>query len=499
MLASRPRPVIPVQGPDCASPCPSHVVEPNGLHEYPESSPPAETALTWPRLVSLGISSPTTPIRKKPEPLRHINNSPGLQSSDDDDDQYNNNNDDDDDRSFQSPGCLRSPGLRLTGDRDASIAPYTHGHHNRAASWNRLRSSNVASRAAAADSWFSRTRISPAASAAPASLIGRRKSTPSSPRFSFLASSMSALKGLASPTAPTPQGDGLANLDVEAVLVPAGAPAEGEEGYKSLHSNALGLLRRFQAAHRQQSSTLHQLQSERETFDDEKLELETRTQHLKMQLEEMARKAAETESIMQALMEELTREKKMRVDEQQHLHHSSALRSNRSTMSEDLAVDEAQRRRRSAATSKSDMGSDTDEDSIEGASVFSRSRSPTFTATTSDVGTLDSMPPPPLMPSTLAPTKPAIVMSSPPLPSPVRHAQPQMSAFQKLFKGMSSGDGQRHDTGVKSCRNCQGQDASVAWDTVSLLRDENRGLKQRVGDLEAVVDEALDVVNGIGM
>ncbi|PHH83735.1 hypothetical protein CDD82_3809 [Ophiocordyceps australis] len=495
MLASRSRPVIPVQGPDCASLCPSHVVKPNGLHEYPDSSPPTEAALAWPRLVSLGISSPTTPV-KNPDPLRHSYASPGLQSNDDDQD---NDGDDYDDRSFQSPECLTSPALRLTGDRDTSATSYTHSHHDRAVSWNRLRGgSNVASRAAAADSWFSRTRISPAASAAPASHIGRRKSTPSSPRFSFLASSMSALKGLASPTPPAPPGDGLANLDVEAALVPAGAPVQGEEAYKTLHSNALGLLRRFQAAHRQQSSTLHELESERATFEDEKLELETRTQHLKMQLEEMARKAAETESIMQALMEELTREKKLRLDEQQHAHHSSALRSNRSTMSEDLAVDEAQRRRRSAATSKSDMGSDTDEESIEGASVFSRSRSPTFTATTSDVGTLDSMPPLPIIPSTMSSTKPSIVMSNSSLHPPARHSQPQMSAFQKLLKGIS-GDGQRQDTGIQSCRNCQGQDASVAWDTVSLLRDENRGLKRRVGDLESVVDEALDVVNGIGM
>jgi hypothetical protein len=49
------------------------------------------------------------------------------------------------------------------------------------------------------------------------------------------------------------------------------------------------------------------------------------------------------------------------------------------------------------------------------------------------------------------------------------------------------------------CRNCLGQDAGAAWNTAELLRDENRGLKQRVEDLELAVEGALDVVRGVGM
>jgi len=52
---------------------------------------------------------------------------------------------------------------------------------------------------------------------------------------------------------------------------------------------------------------------------------------------------------------------------------------------------------------------------------------------------------------------------------------------------------------VYSCRNCEGQDASAAWNTVSLLRDENKGLKRRVGELESAVEEVLDAVNGVSM
>lgn len=75
-----------------------------------------------------------------------------------------------------------------------------------------------------------------------------------------------------------------------------------------------------------------------------------------------------------------------------------------------------------------------------------------------------------------------------------------MTTFQKIIKGVvdvAEEIGQELGT-VQACRNCEGKDASVAWDTVSLLRDENKHLKQRVGQLEVAVEGALDLVNGLG-
>ena len=69
-----------------------------------------------------------------------------------------------------------------------------------------------------------------------------------------------------------------------------------------------------------------------------------------------------------------------------------------------------------------------------------------------------------------------------------------MNAFQKLVKGIT-GEGEGLTTA--SCRRCQGRDAQTAWDTVGLLRDENRGLKERVSELEKCVEGALDAVNGL--
>ncbi|RCI15985.1 hypothetical protein L249_2996 [Ophiocordyceps polyrhachis-furcata BCC 54312] len=333
-------------------------------------------------------------------------------------------------------------------------------------------------------------------------------STPSSPglpknstssRFPFFASSVSAaIKGLTSGNSAASPDEDLLTLDIEAALFPSGAPTDGDcfspAAFKNLQMNAGGLLRRFQAAYQRRDKAFQELRAERDAQDEEQSEAETRTRHLKKQLEEMAHKADENEAIIRSLVQQLNEEKKSRM-ETRRTGDKRHVPSMMSAASEDLAVEEDQRRsarRSSGLTAKSDTGSDTDEDSIEVASVFSRCRSPTSTLCTLDATpSMDAAPPPPppppshLKPATLGP------------PRTPKQSQPQMSTIQKLFKGMSSDapkvDDQR---GPYSCRNCQGQDASVAWDTASLLRIENRGLKQRVGELEEAVEEALDTVNG---
>ena len=391
--------------------------------------------------------------------------------------------------------------MALTGDAKARTTREDSHHQAQPGAWHMHRSRSAAQRAKADTSATpTKMRNSPAASATPPSLgQPRDSSTAVATRFSFLASSMTTLKGLTSSSVAVPQDDELINLDIEAALFPSGAPAEGDAfspaAFRNLHMNASGVLRKFQAAYQSRTMALQELRVEQEAQDDEKMEVATRTRHLKMQLEEMARRATENEATMQALMEELKLEKKLRSEERQAIERSSAT-SDMSTMSEDLGAEEDQRRRdrrRSGGTSKSDLSSDTDEESIEEASVFSRSRSPTIVASIADSSSHDAMLPP-LPPLQL--TK-ATTLEPPRAP---RQPQSHMSALQKLFKGRSTEAPKDDDPrGAYSCRNCQGQDASVAWDTVSLLRDENRGLKQRVGELETAVDEALDVVVGFGL
>ena len=79
----------------------------------------------------------------------------------------------------------------------------------------------------------------------------------------------------------------------------------------------------------------------------------------------------------------------------------------------------------------------------------------------------------------------------------------QRSTFEKMMGGMVDAkpgvvESEMGGMGLESgCRNCQGKEASVAWDTVGLLRAENRGLKDRVGALESAVEGALDMCAGM--
>lgn len=334
--------------------------------------------------------------------------------------------------------------------------------------------------------------------------------SPLAASFSFFSSSMSAIKSLASsssPAAPASHSPAeLVALDVEAALFPAAALSPAA---KALHDKALALLRAFQSACHDQNVALEALRAEREAYDDERSGLETRASHLRMQLHDMAQKAAETEAVVHALVDELAREKRLRLEE----HHARRLASSSASVSEDLArglvsssasvsedlgAEEDQRRRdrrrRSAATAKTDVSSDTDEESVDEASVFSRCRSPT-PATAAPAPPPAPLPPSASMPPPPVPHQPK--RASLRLPAAPRQPPPQLSTLQRLFRSTTSSPAADSPKDAYTCRNCQGQDASVAWDTASLLRDENRGLKQRVGELEAALDEALDAVYGV--
>lgn len=323
-----------------------------------------------------------------------------------------------------------------------------------------------------------------------------------------------------------PLDDELCDLDIEAALFPPTSPLADRDSFspaafKNFQANAIGLLNRFQNAYRERTVTIREMQAEKSAQNDEMEEAETRAQHLKMQLEGMARKAQEQETVMRQLMEELAAERKARSNEQRRFaalmtgDKSPVVMSEGGSMvSEDLGVDEDRLRlrlqkkdwRKSSGSMMSSAGGtnpltdDTDEESAESESVFSRCRSPPLLSPLGNEiyngnnygngsGTL---------------IEHARNASSLAIPSSQNKQQQQqkagggVSALQKIIRGISGENGEESST-VAGCRNCQGQDASVAWDTVSLLRDENRHLKSRVGQLETAVEGALDLVNGIGL
>ena len=294
-----------------------------------------------------------------------------------------------------------------------------------------------------------------------------------------------------------PPDEELLSLDIDAALFPTKTISDrntfSPAAYKNLQLNATGLLRKFQSAYQHRTDELHSLREESQERLEEKDETETRLQHLKLQLETMARKAAEQEACMHDLMEALNYERKSRLEEQnsRETPKQSSTSSDTMTLSEDLGVEEDQRyrarRRRSNVTFKSEFSLDTDEESCEDMSIFSRSRSPTTVTTISECSLIETA-------GTIAPAK---TIPSTPTVTPRQSPQsvPQLNTIQKLWKGLASPEQSTKMT--DGCQNCQGQEASIAWDTVGLLRDENKALKSRIGDLEEAVEETLDVVNGI--
>lgn len=302
----------------------------------------------------------------------------------------------------------------------------------------------------------------------------------------------------APPTPSQASGDELFNMSIDAALRPpeglAGRDAFSPAAYKNLQMNAHGLLTRMQDAYRQRTIALSQMEAERDAEREEADEARLRVENLKMQLEHMAQKADEQQEVMKQLVGELEAERRSR---QEEYAARDKILGEGSMVTEDLSLDEDERKKWRKSNGSGDVSIDTDLDSVESESVFSRSRSPTImtSATESHFEMSISSGSSVYQGSKGAQTLPQ---------TPKAKSPRDLTALQKLMKNVS-GDATKEDGQLQqgqqmdSCANCHGQDASVAWDTVSLLRDENRGLKHRVAELEVVVDGALDMVNGIGM
>ncbi|CAI4211497.1 unnamed protein product [Parascedosporium putredinis] len=323
--------------------------------------------------------------------------------------------------------------------------------------------------------------------------------TSASSTFSFIASSMSALSRFTQNASTYAPDDELCNMNIETVFGDAEPPS-------MIKDHATTLLARFQTAYRTQSAVLREVQSECSAGRDELAGMTARARHLQTRLEDAARRAAEQEEALAAILEELNAEKKARIECERAAREKGLVLVRRdlnedpiaageeeggSILTEDLGADDDQRRRKwiqqAGEAKNGDAGFETDEESYESASIFSRSRSPTMPVPPgSSAASPDASP---SRPGLLLPYHPRSRLKTTCL-SPGHGSQTQrLSALQKIFKGIS-GEGEEGSAraSLASCSNCRGGDASVAWDTVSLLRDENKGLKQRVAGLESAVE-----------
>lgn len=300
------------------------------------------------------------------------------------------------------------------------------------------------------------------------------------------------------------EDDELLALDIHAMLFPPSFKAQdiSQSSFSDLLMNAEGLLLRLQTAYKLRTVSLHDISADKEAQDEELEEAETRAQCLRSQLQEMSDRVAEQDRVIEELVEQLATEKQARAEEKLAREKSLALikASHERSLSEaeELAFSKKPRprawRKSGGSTttecdSDAELGSPTD-------SVFSRSRSPapTITSMLSSATCTSADTTPEILQASFArvvslqPVA-AVVHKQQQRPSPIQ----QPSTFQKILHGITPSTSTEY-----GCDNCRGGDATVAWDTVSLLRAENKGLKERVGSLEGAVETALDLCSNMG-
>ncbi|KAF2714994.1 hypothetical protein K504DRAFT_457175 [Pleomassaria siparia CBS 279.74] len=271
------------------------------------------------------------------------------------------------------------------------------------------------------------------------------------------------------PPVPSPKyhdpDDELLKLKISKALFPHGAvdPLD-PSSFHDLLSTAEKLLARYQSAYRSVSSELCDARAEQSAQDDELDEADTRTRHLKMQLETVAARANDQDAEIRKLREELAFERRARQEEEAAQKRSLS-----------LIKDGSPRRRNRVSNSdvSIDSGFESDCDT-DATSIFSGPQScvsPTDTVS-SATSVADSQ-----TDTTPKGKKPLVTL--------------RRSTFDKVRD--RSVDLERGGWG---CTNCEGGAHSAVWGRLAREREENSQLRSRVETLEVAVESALDVVDG---
>ena len=317
----------------------------------------------------------------------------------------------------------------------------------------------------------------------------RKNSAPVTSRFSFFGLRRQENK----PSFPVPAEDEFLNLDITAALTLPNSDTTDNEALDTLRDHAGQVLRRMQEAYKQRTFAMHQALADKNEKQEELEETRARVDHLKIQLDGMAAKVLDQERAMQAMAAELEQERNLRKREESR----SRSRTMRAVHEDDdvpsMALQTPRRggKRASHSTFTSDSGFESGDESVAD-SVFSQREgveSPTSTLTAP------------------SPNMSQIALSTPTAPTPtptiqknlvaVTNAPPpaRSSAYDRVLKGLASTRlGSSFGGNSSNCTNCHGVPASEAWSVMGVLKDENRGLKTRLGELEVVIDDCLGLV-----
>lgn len=288
---------------------------------------------------------------------------------------------------------------------------------------------------------------------------------------------------------PEPANDDLLNLDITAALFPPGLSGLGDvDAFNALKDNAENLTRQLQAAYKQRTFALHEAMADKNEKQEELEETKTRMGNLKNQLDGMAEKVVQQDNAMKTMMAELEQERQLRRDDEAR-HHSIMLlkfsEDNTSDLGSDLRAPQRNLKRASCCTL--DSGFESGDESLAD-SVFSRDGigSPVSTIT---------VPSPTPSQITLSPPTSSPIVPAPRETKPVPAPPARQSAYDRVMKGLASTGLTGSLKGNSSkCTICYGVPASEAWGVMGVLKDENKGLKDRLGELEMVVDDCLGLI-----
>ncbi|KAJ5573917.1 uncharacterized protein N7459_008344 [Penicillium hispanicum] len=318
----------------------------------------------------------------------------------------------------------------------------------------------------------------------------RKNSAPAPGRFSFFGLRRQTDQ---KPTFPEPADDEFLNLDITAALCLPGSDSN-DEALNALREHASTVLQNMQEAYKQRTFAMHQAFVDRNEKQEELEETRARIDHLKMQLDGMAAKVFDQEKAMQAMAEELEQERRLRQQEETR----SRSRTMRTNPADDeipsLVLQTPHRggKRASHGTFTSDSGFESGDESVAD-SVFSQREcveSPTSTLTAPSPNLSQvALSTPSVIPAP-TPTIQKNLVSATNTPVPARS-----STYDRVMKGLASTRlGSSFVGNSIQCTNCHGVPASEAWSVMGVLKDENRGLKTRLGELELVIDDCLGLV-----
>lgn len=269
---------------------------------------------------------------------------------------------------------------------------------------------------------------------------------------------------LPTPSASTPRAqDEFMTMDINSSLFPNGPVDQmSPHAFNELLLNATDLLQRMQTAYKEKVRYISTIQPEIEAQKEEVEEAETRSRHLKLQLEDLSRQAADQTHTMQEMAIQLA-EEKMKVHDAQESARSTVKLVRRNTDSTDGEAEDTPRRwkRGSAGSQASDSGFESDAEYAE--SVMS-------------AGTGEAPLSPPRMVVTPAYDGHDWAANTTKAP-PAIHRQNSRSAAAYSHKRMGS--------------------ESAAWATVESLRGENHGLRTQVAEMQRTIQDCIDLVGTV--